>query len=125
MEFFSQLNSAVSAEELQNQLTLESLPGWCDSIYDIGNVADECGEMNCLWGVFRVCREIIRGGVRFTLPGCPNAFAWTVTTELDPDPSLIVVHATINRQEHDPDFIESIEAFVADWERGLLKNLSR
>jgi hypothetical protein len=57
----------------------------------------------------------VRDGVRFTLPGCPNALAWTVTAE----PEGVLVHCTINRTEHDPDFIESIETFVEDWRTGL------
>lgn len=124
MEFFSQVKSAVSVQDLQAQLTLVSLPRWCDSIYEVTEQDEPCGEMHCLWGMFRVCREVIRGGVRFSLPGCPNAFAWTVTTDLDPDPLLVVVHAAINRQEHDPDFIESIETFIDEWREGLLRNLA-
>ena len=31
----------------------------------------------------------------------------------------VVVHCTINRAEHDPDFIESLETFAADWAAGL------
>jgi hypothetical protein len=41
--------------------------------------------------------------------------AWTVTAE----PEGVLVHCTINRTEHDPDFIESIETFVEDWRAGL------
>jgi hypothetical protein len=124
MEFFSQVKSSISAEDLQARLTLASLPQWCASIYEIDAQDEQCGEMQCLWGVFRVCREIIKGGVRFSLPGCPNAFVWTVTTQLDPDPDVVVLHATINRQEHDPDFIESIETFIEDWRSGLQRGLT-
>jgi len=125
MEFFSQVNFSISAEDLQARLTLASLPRWCASIYEITAQDERCAEMYCLWGGFRVCREIIQGGVRFSLPGCPNAFVWTVTTQLDPDPEVVVLHATMNRQQHDPDFIESIETFVEDWKYGLQRRLPR
>jgi hypothetical protein len=59
--------------------------------------------------------EPIRDGVRFTLPGRPNALAWTVTAKSEG----VLVHCTISRTEHDPDFIESIETFVEDWQAGL------
>lgn len=123
MEFFARLELPAGAEALQQRLEIGALPACCDSIYEVRRHDGEVGEINTIWGVFEVRRELIRGGVRFTLPGCPNAFAWTVTTGLAPDPGAVVVHATINRQEHDPDFIESIETFVADWRRGLLRGL--
>jgi hypothetical protein len=75
----------------------------------------DAGEIYCLWGQFEVRREPIRDGVRFTLPGCPNALAWTVTAESE----SVLVHCTIKRTEHDPDFIESIETFIEDWQAGL------
>jgi hypothetical protein len=75
------------------------------------------GEIDCLWGQFAVHREHIRDGLRFTLPDCPNALAWTTTVA--PDGTLI--HCTINRSEQDSDFIASIEDFVADWPRGLCR----
>lgn len=72
-----------------------------------------------MWGHFALRRENINGGVRFTMPTCPNSLAWTVTTGFPPSPERVVVHCTINRTEHDPDFIASIEEFVALWVRGL------
>lgn len=124
MEFFARLESAASADTLQEQLELDRLPRYCESIYGVENVGGGRGDMDCLWGVFEVRRDEIRGGVRFILPGCPNAFSWTVTTGLDPDPAQVVVHATINRETHDPDFIESIEDFVEGWRAGLQRELS-
>jgi hypothetical protein len=49
--------------------------------------------------------------------------AWTLTAQEDSAPSGagVLIHATINRTEHDPDFIESIEAFVEDWRAGLAR----
>ena len=52
--------------------------------------------------------------MRFTLPDCPNALAWAVTAE----PRGTLVHATINQDQHDPDFLETIETFVANWRAG-------
>ena len=45
--------------------------------------------------------------------------SWTLTTGFEPAPDRVVVHATINRIEHDPDFIESIEDWVTSWRKGL------
>ena len=82
----------------------------------------EQGEIYRLWGQFRVRREVIRGGVRITLPECPNALAWTLTVAPpagggDASPG-IPVHCTINRTEHDPEFIASLEDVVADGRQG-------
>lgn len=119
MEFFAIANSAADADQLQKHLSLERLPQWCASIDTVLEHAGDYGRIYCVWGEFAVRRELIRGGVRFTLPGCPNALAWTVTTDLPPDPQAVVIHCTINRQEHDPEFITTIEEFVDDWRRSL------
>ena len=118
MEFFVDIPRPVTTRELTAALTIERLPQFCESIDRVLSVDGERGEIYCLWGQFRVHREPIRDGVRFSLPGCPNALAWTVTTN-PADPPALTVHCTINRRSHDPDFIESIELFVADWAAGL------
>jgi hypothetical protein len=117
MEFFATTPSNLSAEQLQGELTGQRLAELCESIDRVlhWDADRDGGEVYCLWGQFRVNRECLRDGVRFTLPGCPNALAWTITVA----PEGTLVHCTINRSEHDPDFIESIEEFVADWAQGL------
>ncbi len=112
MEFFRELRGALDAQALQRALTVDSLPQHCAEIDRVISAAGERGEIYCLWGQFRVHRECINGGVRFSLPGCPNALAWTVTTGLPPQPEATVIHCTINRREHEPDFIESIDLFM-------------
>ena len=117
MEFFATAQAPLSAEQLQHRLTGQRLAELCESIDHVLHWdADlDAGEIYCLWGQFKVNRECLRDGVRFTLPGCPNALAWTVTAAA----AGTVIHCTINRSEHEPDFIESIEEFVADWSQGL------
>lgn len=109
----------IAASDLQRRLTINELPLWCASIQEVLNDATTNGEIFCVWGAFRINREDIRGGVRFTLPTCANVLQWTVTTELPPDPRQTVIHLTINRPEQDPDFVESIQQFVDDWKAGL------
>lgn len=109
---------------MQGALTLGRLPEFCASIDRVLAQADAHADIYCVWGEFRVFREEINGGVRFTLPKCPNAFAWTVTTGYPPAPEAVVVHATINRTEHDPDFIATLEEFVQDWRVGLERALA-
>ena len=117
MEFYRNTNKKLTIVELQLLITISDLPRFCSSIYEVMHDDGDHGEINCLWGVFIVHREVIKDGLRFTLPGCPNAVAWTITVESSNDE--IVVHLTINQKQHDPDFIESIEQFVNDWRTGL------
>ncbi len=119
MEFFATARIGTDASALKSQVTLESLPVFCASIDTVLEQAGDSGRIYCVWGEFAVNRETIRDGVRFTLPGCPNALAWTITASLSPEPDAVVIHCTINRRQHDPDFIETIEAFVDDWRQGL------
>jgi hypothetical protein len=119
MEFFRELGSVVAPSALQQALTIERLPQCCAQIDRVLSSAGDQGEIYCLWGQFRVRREAIAGGVRFSLADCPNALAWTLTTGLPPDPSRLVIHCTINRREHEPDFVESIELFLDAWVEGM------
>lgn len=122
MEFFATTTISASAASLQKRLTIGELPWWCESIEKV--LIDEIasGEIYSVWGTFQVNREAIRGGVRFTLPGCANVLQWTVTTELPPDPQKTVIHLTINRIDHDPDFVETLQQFVEHWKIGLDTN---
>ena len=125
MEFFAVVPCRIEAAELQQRLTIGNLPRLCASIEKVLRDDPHHGEIYCLWGQFEVNRELIRGGVRFSLPGCPNALAWTVTVELPPDPAQIVFHCSINRQTHEADFIESLQAFVEDWRLGIAREFGR
>jgi len=119
MEFLATTIIPASAGDLQRRLTISELPRWCASIENVLSDAKSSGEIYCVWGTFHVQREGLRHGVRFSLPDCPNALQWTVTTGHPPDPRHTVIHLTINRTEQDQDFIDSIHQFVADWKAGL------
>ena len=123
MEFFALAQCPLTETQIQETLLGQQLADWCATINRVLHWEDEQGEIYSLWGQFRVRREVIRGGVRFTLPECPNALAWTLTVappavggEASPG---IQVHCTINRTKHDPEFIASLEDFVDDWRQGL------
>ncbi|KAA6187906.1 hypothetical protein F2Q65_01355 [Thiohalocapsa marina] len=115
MEFFATVRCSLSPSLLQDHISGPRLAEVCASIDRVLNWSDDQGEVYCLWGQFLVRREVIRAGLRFTLPHCPNALAWTLTAE----PDGVLIHCTINRATHEPDFIESIETFVQDWRQGL------
>ena len=117
MEFYCNINKSITAGDLQLSVTISDLPQYCESIYEVMHDDSDHGEVNCVWGVFVVHREIIKEGLRFTFPGCPNAFAWTVTSENNN--TEIVLHLTTNRKEHEKEFVKSIEQFVDDWQVGL------
>ena len=121
MEFFASVPVTLTVETLQRRLGIDQLPGWCASIDKVLESRNEKGAIYCIWGEFRIRREVIRDGLRFTLPGCPNALQWTVTAEN----GEVVVHLTINRQRHDADFIESIEQFVGDWKSGIVSAVGK
>ncbi len=118
MEFFEEISApGQDLAALQKQLRIRNLPDLCHSISTILVDNQSSGRIYCLWGEFDVNRENIKHGVRFSLPGCPNALAWTITSANN----LITVHCTINRKTHDEDFIASIYIFMADWVSGLKK----
>lgn len=119
MEFFAIADVATDEAALRQALTISALPRFCPSITEVFSDEGETGEIYSVWGRFGLRREEMRGGVRFTMPTCPNAFQWTLTTGFPPAPDKVVFHGTINRTEHDPDFIETLEDFAAEWKAGL------
>ncbi|MDA8381982.1 MAG: hypothetical protein M0037_02700 [Betaproteobacteria bacterium] len=119
MEFFATIIIPATVEDLQRRLTISELPRWCASIETVLSDARSSGEIYCVWGAFRVHREDLSHGVRFSLPRCSNALQWTVTTGHQPNPRHTVIHLSINRTEQDQDFIDSIRKFVDAWKAGL------
>jgi hypothetical protein len=123
VEFFAVAQVDTSVAELQALARIEALPSLCASVDRVLWSDGERGEIYCLWGQFGIHREILGEGVRFSLPRCPNALAWTLTTGHPPAGRGVLVHCTIARTGHEPDFVESLEMFVADWRDGLLTAL--
>lgn len=114
MEFFRTVKISTQENILQNELTLENLAYISNEIFVIGEQNQHEAEIGGLWGEFTLTRHLIRGGLRFALVEFPNALAWTITAGLPPNPELIVIHLTINRQTQKDTFIEEIEEFLDD-----------
>lgn len=122
MEFFAEIPvQEPDRDQLVASLTVSRLSEFCSSISSVLSAEGDRGEIYCVWGQFKVKRDELVDGLRFTLPHCPNALSWTITT--DEEDELVVVHCTINKRSHDADFIDSLEDFVSDWAEGLTKFL--
>lgn len=114
MEFFAEIhNQKLNKESLKKRLAIAQLPELCQSIDSVILDNKSNGRIYCVWGAFEINREELDIGIRFTLPRCPNALAWTITC--DEDASKIIIHCTINTEKHDADFIDSIKQFVSGW----------
>jgi hypothetical protein len=114
MEFYRTLPINTDEKTLQKELTLKNLALMTNEMFVIEEQNKRKTHIGSLWGEFTLTRGLIRGGLRFALAECPNALAWTITTGLAPDPELVVVHLTINRQKKELSFVEEIHAFLDD-----------
>jgi hypothetical protein len=124
MEFFAIADVQTTPDALR-ALTVAKLATYCSDIDKVLAVhSDDKGSVYCVWGEFSVERQTINGGIRFTLPSCPNALSWTITTGFPPSPHKVVIHCTINRTAHEEDFVESIESFIEAWKAGLENHLT-
>lgn len=122
MEFFREVHRpGVGVGTLWNRLTIDDLPKLCASISSATPRCANEGEIYCVWGAFNVRRDQIRNGVRYALLDCPHALTWTVT--YDEARHALIVHCTIDKTDPDPEFAESIDAFVEDWSAGLSEAL--
>lgn len=125
MEFYSKARVHLPVRDIQKYVRIADLPQWCASIRKVLSQEGERGEIVCAWGTFRVRREVIRDGVRFTLPGCPHALQWTITLDTPSDPQQLVVHCTIKQTEVEATLRTTLERFVDDWRIGLESCLPR
>jgi hypothetical protein len=123
MEFFQIVDVSTTQEVIQEKLTLANLEEFCGSIFMLEGDSQVC-QTGGMWGEFMVRRDLIMGGVRFSMLDCPNALAWTVTTGYPPDRDKVVVHLTINRERKQKEFIEEIYQFLEDIQLGLQKFLT-
>jgi len=121
MEFFKTVKTPnLDKDSLKTLLIIKNLPDLCKSIDSVLLDEKKTGIIYCVWGEFKVNREELKYGVRFSMPNCPNALAWSVTTD---DNKNTAIHCTINKAEHDEYFIESIQEFVENWATGITLKL--
>ena len=116
MEFFVKVPLEMSIIGIQRYINLKDLTKWCASISKATMREGHESEVECLWGHLHIHRELIKFGVRFSLPDEPHALQWTITTVDDKE---VMLHCTINCQQCDPEFIGSLETFIADWQKGI------
>ena len=114
MEFFRIIKIKIQEKTIQDELTIDNLELISNEIFVIGDQNKTEANIGGIWGEFTLTRMLIRGGLRFALLECPNALTWTITTGIQPDPDVIVIHSTINRQQQEDSFIEEIEEFLDD-----------
>jgi hypothetical protein len=120
VEFFAEIkNTDLNKKSLQKLLSIKQLPQLCCSIDSVILDNIDSGIIYCVWGQFKIHREELDYGVRFSLPHCPNALAWTIA--IDQDTEDLVIHCTINKKQHDEEFVASIEQFVLDFKSGIKK----
>jgi len=119
MEFYKEVRLDNDVLSLQEHLSIANLSQLCASIDKVIEDKISSGAIYCLWGQFAINREKIKKGIRFSLPDCPNALAWSITKEDDEYDHQVVIHCTINKLQHEMEFIDSIHDFMSDWQKGL------
>ena len=121
MEFFKIIDIQTNEQQIQEEIDIENLEKFCAGMFVMKGNREEA-KIGSVWGEFTLRRDLIKGGLRFSLLECPNAFTWTITTGYPPARDKIVLHVTINRQQKQDHFIEEIHDFIQDWEDGLKNN---
>jgi len=118
MEWFAEARVNLREADLQRYLGIDALPEWCAAIEQVLACKGDKGRLRCVFGEHSVRREMIRGGVRFTLPSSDYALQWTLTVEAGL-PGLVRVHCTSNRREHTAAWTVTLQGFLAAWQAGL------
>ncbi len=123
MEFFKIISLKSTAEQIQKNINFDHLDDLCESIF-IQDHNKNIAQIGGIWGDFSLQKDLINGGVRFSLLECPNALTFTITTGYPPEPEQIVFHLTVNITELKPEFIDEIEEFINDWKTGIKKKFN-
>jgi hypothetical protein len=123
MEFFKVVDIQATEQKLKDQLKLQDLESFCESVFPLSDGIEICS-IGGMWGDFTLRRDEIMGGVRFSMLDCPNALAWTVTTGYPPARESVVIHLTINRERKQQEFVDEIHQFMDDLEMGLKSQFS-
>lgn len=120
MEFFEFAEISTTKEAIRDVLSIDALPKLCEEIESV-DITETLGRVIFFyqWGRYHIRRDEVMGGLRFWVPDCPNALAWTVTTGYPPHPNKIVLHATINRTTHSDEFIHATKSLIATLKKGL------
>jgi len=120
MEFFEYIkNNNLTSDYLQTNITIEHLSKHCASVDAVLEHKGDSGVIYCVWGEFDISRECINGGVRFSLLNCINNIIWSVTTGHEPDPQQTVIYLSMNREQQEIDFVDTMKTFVVDLRQGL------
>jgi hypothetical protein len=120
MEFFKIIDIETNQNWIQENVSIDNL----EKITETNFVIEKRGDnalIGTLWGEFDLSYDKINGGVRFALTSCPNGLAWTITTGFPPEREKVIIHATIYRTQKQQEFIDEINDFLSDWEKGLIK----
>ena len=123
MEFFEIVDIRITETAIQENLTLGNLEAFCESIFPLDENSEVC-LTGGMWGEFTVRRDLIMGGVRFSMLNCPNALAWTITTGYPPARDKVVIHLTINRVRKKEEFVQEMLLFLEDLRSGIASYLS-
>jgi hypothetical protein len=119
MEFFKTIDIKTDQDWIHEHMTVENL----EKITETNFVIERRGNdafIGTLWGEFDLSFDKINGGVRFALTSCPNALVWTITTGFPPARDKLIIHATINRTRKPQEFIDEVNEFLDDWEKGII-----
>ena len=118
MELFQIVDVSTTEKAIQENLTLGNLEAFCESIFPLDENPEVC-LTGGMWGEFTVRRDLIMGGVRFSMLNCPNALAWTITTGYPPARDKVVIHLTINRERKQEEFVNELHLFLEDLNNGI------
>lgn len=117
MEWFSTANANLPASELQRHIRVDNVGEWCAAPPAIDAEAGQRALAG--WAGLGMHREIIRDGLRFTLPGSAHALQWTLTAGAAARPGSVQMHCTLNTPVADATTGAAVERFVAEWCAGL------
>jgi hypothetical protein len=118
MEWYAEARVKLRATDLQRQLRIDNLPEWCAAIQQVLFCRGDKGRVRCLFGEHSLHRELIRDGVRFTLPLAEHALQWTVSADAA-RPGAVQLHCSTHCQQHEAAWVAILHEFMGAWATGL------
>jgi len=67
MEFFRTINTSTDEQKIKNTLVFERIELMSSELFLLEALNDSKAKIGSLWGEFTLARQVIKGGLRFSL----------------------------------------------------------
>ena len=123
MEWFVSAQANIPVAQLQREIRADNLAVWCALPPAMAVLLDTPAGSD--WAASGVHRELIRDGLRFSVPGAHAALQWTLTAGGQQRAGTVALHCSVNVAAPDAASVAAVNEFMQAWRVGLEAGVQR